>query len=481
MILPFVLAVTSALASAHLPVSTRTARAQDAFDRGLFFYYAYNGEASARAFAHAAALDPHLAMAYWGIALAEGPDLNAPITRERFDLAASAVEKAVTLDADLSGIERDFIESMALRYHGTFAAWAADDAAYRGAMLAFAQSSGDENAQLLAAEALLEDGGLGWQRGAPGSEESRAALNLVSAVLRDDPRSVMANHLCIHLYDLAPDRSPALPCAQRLDSVDFPPEAEHLAHMPAHYWIETGNYAAAVRSSERAYALLAETDAGTQSAHGERYGKHDVSVGYSAAMMLGNYALAQRWAQRMGVAFGTSFDAITALRFGRYQQAYAQSASEFAGTSVRGLAALRLGATAQARELAAQIAAPSRRGYMPQLLLAELAAADGKYDEAETWLQQSLAEQQSDFSGESIPLFPAGEALGALRLRRGDSAGAIAAFDDTLALYPNDARALFGLSQALAATGQNAQAAAATARFEEEWKGADVTVQDALP
>src|SRR5580704_9907452 len=61
--------------------------------------------------------------------------------------------------------------------------------------------------------------------------------------------------------------------------------------MPAHNRIETGNYAAALRSSDRTAALLAQLDAHpAQSEHAHRYAKHDISVGYSAAMMLGNSA-----------------------------------------------------------------------------------------------------------------------------------------------------------------------------------------------
>lgn len=120
----------------------------------------------------------------------------------------------------------------------------------------FALASGNENARLLTAEALLEESGLAWSGEDLANPDSRAAMALVADVLRDDPASAMANHLCLHLYDFAPDRTPAKPCAQRLDETDFPPEAEHLAHMPAHYWIETGDYDAAIRSSDRAYALI---------------------------------------------------------------------------------------------------------------------------------------------------------------------------------------------------------------------------------
>jgi hypothetical protein len=478
-----VLAMLPAATSVRLPVSTSVPVAQTAIDRGLFFYYAYNGGDAARTFAQAAQLDPRLAMAYWGIALANGPDLNTPQTEERFNLAAQAIRKATSLDAGASATDRQFITIMALRYQGKFANWAADDTAYREAMETFANSSQDENARLLAAEALLEHGGLSWHQGALASDESRRASALVSDVLHDHPTNPMANHLCIHLYDLAQDRAPAFPCAQRLDAATFTPPSEHLAHMPAHYWIETGNYAAALASSERAVALmnaLESDDAGPR--HVQSYQKHDVLVGYSAAMMLGDYGAAQRWAARMTSAFGTDFDAITALRFGRYESAYAADDNAFSAASVRGLAALQLGHVSEGRKLAAGIpAAGFTQGYLPQLLEARLAETDGQYTQAENWIARSLANQQAVFSGELIPLFPAQEALGGLRSRHGDSAGAVAAFTEALDAYPNDPRALFGLAQALAANGQSTQAAAAHARFEREWKGADTNVRDALP
>ncbi len=476
-------ATVSAAASVHLPTSTNDPQAQAAIDRGLFLYYAYNGEDSKRAFTQAAAIDPRLAMAYWGTALADGPDLNTPLTEDRFNLGAQAIRKAVVLGPGLPAREQRFIAIMALRYQGTFANWLGDDQAYRRAMVDFAKSSHDENAELLAAEALLEHGGLAWQHGILADEESREALALVSNVLTDDPPNVMANHLCIHLYDLAPDRAPALPCAQRLDTTVFPAQAEHLAHMPAHYWIETGEYTAALRSSERAYTLLnmlSGDDA--ESEHVQRYAKHDVSVGYSAAMMLGNYEVARQWSQRMGVALGTSFDGITALRFGRYGAAYATYENEFADKSVRGLAALHLEHTGEAHAIAARLPAKNQtQGYLPQLFLAALAEADDQYVLSEHWIQISRTNQSSDFSGELIPLIPADEALGGLLLRRADNAGAAAAFTAALAAYPNDPRALFGLAQALAASGQHAQAAAARARFEKEWEGADTKIEDALP
>jgi Tetratricopeptide repeat len=369
-----------------------------------------------------------------------------------------------------------------MRYRGTFADWTSDEAAYRQSMLALAQSSSSENVQLLTAETLLEDGGLAWSGGTLASDESRHGLTLVTSVLGTNPASVMANHLCIHLYDLAPDRTPALACARRLDAQTFEPEAEHLAHMPAHYWIETGHYEAALASSERAYTLLERLKVGEGGVeHTRRYAKHDVSVGYSAAMMRGSYASAQTWAGRMAAAYDLRFDALTALRFGRYADAYAAAGSQFGNPSVRGLAAISLGRLSEAHELATRVraAANAGNGYLPQLFLARLAEADGKFDEARRWIAQAATNQRASFGGELIPFIPAQEALGGFYLRRNENVEAAAAFNAALEAYPNDPRALFGLAAALAADGKSAQAADARARFKAGWNGADTFLDGA--
>jgi len=473
-------AALAAATSVHFPVSINDPQAQAAIDRGLFLYYAYDGDAAARSFGEAASREPGVAAAFWGIALAEGPDLNTPLTAAHFDVAQRAIRHAVMLSATASERESTFVAIMARRYTGTFADWNADDAAYREAITAFAESSHDENAQLLAAEALLEHGGLSWQHGRLTSDESRTALELDAAVLRDDPSSAMANHLCVHLYDLAPDRSPALPCARRLDAAAVPAQAEHLAHMPAHYWIETGNYLAALASSERAYALLLQLEGTNEDAeHVRRYLKHDVAVGYSAAMMLGNYTTAQLWAGRMDSVYDTSFDALTALRFGRYSEAYAAPDSAFGNPAVRGIAALHLGHANEARAIAARLTKNPPHGYLSQLFLARVAETDGTPAEVQRWITQAAGDQNADFSGELIPLLPAQEALGFFELRRGANPQAVAAFTQTLALYPNDPRALYGLASALAADGQNAPAATMRARFTKAWEGADTRLDGA--
>ena len=72
----------SGLGTLHVPVSTRAPQAQRFFDQGMRLLYGFNHAEAIRAFREAARLDPSLAMAYWGQALALGPNLNAPMTRE---------------------------------------------------------------------------------------------------------------------------------------------------------------------------------------------------------------------------------------------------------------------------------------------------------------------------------------------------------------------------------------------------------------
>lgn len=455
------------LAAAALAAALST---QALVDRGLFLYYAYARDAAAAAFTEAASRTPAPPMAYWGEALAYGPDLNTPMTAENFARGKDAIERAHALEADATPAERAYIDAMSLRYRGSWSDWESDDAAYRQAMVALAAAApADSNAQLLAAEALLEHG-----------DHSARTIALIDGVLARDPNNAMGNHLCIHAYDNLADHSPALPCAQRLDAMELPPEAEHLAHMPAHFWIESGAYAKALASSERAYQMLLQLDAAVhQDLSAQRYASHDISVGYSAAMMLGSYATALRWANRLNGLFDGKFTALTALRFGHYADAAAAASDELFGPWIAGLADVHLGRLDDAKTadvtIRKQYGTPTR-GYIPQLFFARLAEAEDDDRDARSYLNQALNNQRADFYAEIIPFVPADEALGGYLLRLQRYAEAENAFNDCLKSYPNDPRALFGLAQALAAQGKTDEAAQARERFDAAWTGADTTL-----
>lgn len=120
-------------------------------------YYAYNPEAAEHEFYTAADLDPHMAMAFWGIAISNAPNLNVPPTDDRTRQARRAIVKAKTLESFASEDDRAMIEAAAAR----FTAPPSTDAdtvfaAYSDALHSIAQAHPDDpDAAALYAESAL--------------------------------------------------------------------------------------------------------------------------------------------------------------------------------------------------------------------------------------------------------------------------------------------------------------------------------------
>ena len=100
----------------HHPVSTKNAQAQAFFDQGLRQIYAFNHDEAARSFQRAGELDPKLAMAFWGVAEAVGPNYNDPASDDRFVKAHEAIAKAQSLAAEASESDKAYIDALAKRF-----------------------------------------------------------------------------------------------------------------------------------------------------------------------------------------------------------------------------------------------------------------------------------------------------------------------------------------------------------------------------
>src|SRR5450755_45387 len=90
-------------ARAHHPVSTSNAAAQADFDQGLTLLYAFNRAASRHAFQEAAKADPGLAMAWWGVAMSYGSNINVSIDAAGEKAAVAAIASAQRLGATRAG------------------------------------------------------------------------------------------------------------------------------------------------------------------------------------------------------------------------------------------------------------------------------------------------------------------------------------------------------------------------------------------
>ena len=100
----------------HKPISTRVAATQQYFDQGLRLVYGFNHAEAIRSFTHAAELDSTCAMCFWGIALAYGPHVNAPMDSASGVAAYAAAQKALELKSHATAPERAYIEALAQRY-----------------------------------------------------------------------------------------------------------------------------------------------------------------------------------------------------------------------------------------------------------------------------------------------------------------------------------------------------------------------------
>src|SRR5262245_7500877 len=87
-------------------VTTRPPLAQRLFDQGLVLAYAFNHDEAIRAFTAATRENPDCAMAYWNIALVNGPHINNPAMDESHVRTAwEALTKARAIAPGASAIE----------------------------------------------------------------------------------------------------------------------------------------------------------------------------------------------------------------------------------------------------------------------------------------------------------------------------------------------------------------------------------------
>jgi hypothetical protein len=132
------------LGNTHYPVTTKNPEAQKYLDQGLGLIYAFNREEAVRSFTKATQLDPNCAMAYWGIAVAVGPNINDPSDPERMKQALAAVGKAKAAAAKGATPERARAElAESLRRQGKAA-----DASATGAKFAAAWKYADVKLRL---------------------------------------------------------------------------------------------------------------------------------------------------------------------------------------------------------------------------------------------------------------------------------------------------------------------------------------------
>jgi tetratricopeptide (TPR) repeat protein len=496
---------------------TGSAEAQTYFDQGLSFLYAFNHDEAIRSFRHAAAIDPDCAMAWWGIAVANGPHINNPVVpEERARSAWEALQRAQAAAGDAGDADRALITALAARYSDPPAADRAPlDVAYADAMRAVWQEfPADADVGALFAEAMMDlrPWDLWTSDGTPqpGTEEIVATLERVLAL---DPRHPLGLHLYIHAVEASPDPGRALAAADTLR--DLQPGLGHLVHMPSHIDVRLGRWQEAIDSNvkamaaDRAYRALAPK----QGFYG-LYMAHDNHMLAFAAMMNGQRQVAveamdalvaempAEWAREyFMIADGYMVMPLEVrLRFGLWDEVlaapdfdpvfpFARAMRHYA----RGVAFAAKGDTAAARD--AQRAFDAARASVPpsgffgnntqadllavaeDVLEGEILYREGDEEAAFAALRQATVHEDALRYDEPPGwILPSRHALGALLLDARRPAEAEAVFRRDLVRLPENGWGLYGLARSLELQGETAAAAEVRERLRTVWARSDIEI-----
>ena len=492
-------------------VSTSSDEAQKFFNQGLALCYGFNHNEGERAFRRAAELDPTMAMAWWGVAYAVGPNYNLPVDEERKRIAFEAIGKAQALQDGATQAERDYIAAMAKRYtdakNPDYQKLQQD---YADAMRTLSQKYADDlDAATLYAESLmnLHPWKL-WDKQGKANEGTEEIVRTLEGVLQRDPNHIGANHFYIHAVEASNQPDKANDSAHRLAALA--PASGHLVHMPAHIFIRTGEHEASEKTNEAAARVDEEfiQSTGAQGVYPMMYYTHNLHFIAVENSFLGKYAAAIAAADKvqknvaphvkeMGTLDGFyGMPLLVMARFRRWNEILNTPAPDAALPYSRGMWHYARGMAfasgrklpqarqelEKLREMQPQIASAAARHDSPNaervgrlmqhLLEAKISAATQDYRSATTYLREAVAvEDDLDYMEPPDWFAPARETLGAVLLKSNKPAEAERVFREDLKHNARNPRSLFGLAQALKA--QKKDATAEQKRFDAAWSNAD--------
>jgi len=503
--------------SAHsMPITTSSPLAQKYFDQGLRLVYAFNHPEAVRAFEAAGNADPDCAMCAWGVALALGPNINAPMDPNAVAPAVAAVERAQARAAKATAREQAYIAAVAARYSAApDADRAALDRAYAEQMRALAKQYPDDlDAQTMTAEAVMDLSPWDyWTKDGEEKATTAEIVGLLEGVLERDPNHPGANHYYIHAVEASREPGRALPSAKRLETLAT--SAGHLVHMSAHTYMRVGHYAAASIANERGAKADEEYMAWCRSGgpYVAAYYPHNLHFLWASETMEGRSAAAIATARKLQprltpeaiAEFPPAEEYVPVmyyalLRFGKFDEMLAEPApleKQRYATGMwhyaRGMAFAGKGqlddARAEHAKLDAAAAEPETKALVfpsataatllelaSHVLTAEVAEREGKHAEALAALETAKGLEYGLNYTEPPPWYlPVRQIEGSTLLSMNEPAKAEVAFREDLVIYPENGWALFGLAESLRAQGKPADDE--QKRFEAAWTAADIKLE----
>ncbi len=506
------------LGNYQFPVTTNSARAQLFINQGMMLTYGFNHAEATRSFREAARLDPNCAMAYWGMALVLGPNINMAMAPEAEPQAYELIQQAIARKKYVTEKEQAYIDALTARYSkAKNPDRSALDRAYVKAMRELHNRYPDDlDAATLYAEAIMDLRPWNyWTRDMQPYPETKEVMQVLESVLKRNPNHAGAIHLYIHTVEFArPELAEA--GAERLWTLA--PGAGHLVHMPSHIFRRIGRYHDASKSNQDAIAADEDyiVQCRAQGVYPLAYYPHNIHFLWDSATMEGRSQVAIDAARKSASRIpADAWREVPLLhqflvaplfaytRFGEWETILNESRppadSQF-WTGVwhyaRGLAFTAKNKLDEAnreldelRKIAAQKSLGgyrvtfSRNGAKAileigvEVLSGEISAKLGDYDKAVARLHRAvLLEDNLIYNEPPDWHVPARQSLGAVLLAADRPAEAEAIYWQDLSRNRENGWSLFGLMQSLKAQGKTEAAILIEARFRKAWSNADVTL-----
>src|SRR5882724_1204857 len=498
------------LGTHHKRISTRVPATQQYFDQGLRLVYGFNHGEAIRSFTRAAELDSTCAMCYWGIALAYGPHVNAPMDSASGVAAYAAAERALALVSHATVPERAYIEAVAQRYAAAPPANRARlDTAYSRAMEKVAGTYADDlDAATLYAESLMDLRPWNyWQPDGTPYPGTNEIVRQLRRVISRNPNHPGACHYYIHAVEAVDPRA-AVPCAERL--ARLMPGEGHMVHMPAHIYIRVGRWNDAVQANQHAihtdevfiegqhpmgvyplayyphnihFLAFASTMAGRSTQAIEASHILTSKVNIDAARQVGMLQEMLPYHALTLTTFGRWDDVLAEplppsdIRFSYAMAYYARGVAYAAKAQWADAQAALDTVTAINAATPADAASKTALSIAVHALSGEIVSRRGDLSAGINHFREALAIEDAGLYFEPPKwYYPIRHSLGAALLKAGRNPDAEQVYREDLRRFPENGWSLFGLAQALRAQGKNAEAAAVDARFRRAWVDADVTL-----
>jgi tetratricopeptide (TPR) repeat protein len=496
-------------------VTTASADAAQWFVRGLMQTYGFNHEEAVRCYERALQADPDLAMAYWGIAYALGPNINNMEMDEAAQKRApEAVAAAAARAGKASPVEQALIAALGKRY----AQPAPEDRtpldrAYADAMRGVYKTYPDDpDVAALFAEALMDLRPWKlWTKDGKPAPETPEIVSLLEKSLARWPQHPALCHLYIHTMEASPHPEKAEAAADRLRNLV--PDAGHLVHMPSHIYVLVGRYNEVVTTNQKGI----EVDNKFVAREGRinfytLYRLHNFHFVVFGAMFDGRQEVAmqaardivaelpaellEQWPDFVEAFVPTTFHVM--VRFGQWQQIldapeppesqpYSRAIRHYARTvALAALGQVEAAESEHEKLVAAAANVPETRmlfqNTCKDILQVALAMAEGEVEyrkgnakAAFSHLRQAV--ELDDNLNYDEPwgwMQPARHALGALLLEQGELQQAESVYRADLERHPKNGWALHGLAEALRRQGKEKDAAQCEAQLSESWQRSDV-------